>query len=77
MKEFKYSLYWSFFYILLAFGVYWGGLLTISFWNGSMIEVDLGTTLALIVVAAMYWINGGGLIIAIEKLNGESEESNE
>ena len=48
----------------------------VSYWNGSMIEVELGNALALFVMCALYWIFGGGLILALEKINvgGDSEE---
>ena len=50
------------------FVAYWAALLGISVQNGSMIEVELGTSAVLLAVGVMYWISGGGLILAVEKL---------
>ena len=75
-KELKFGLYWRFIYVCLIFSCYFGSLMLVSYWNGSMIEVELGNALALFVMCALYWIFGGGLILALEKINvgGDSEE---
>jgi NADH:ubiquinone oxidoreductase subunit 6 (subunit J) len=60
-----------------AFAIYWCVLLFISWWRGSMIEVDLGTSLIMLILAFLYWIAGGGLILAIENMYGIDRESRE
>lgn len=50
---------------MLLFACYWGALMFVSYWRGSMIEVELGSALALFIMCALYWIFGGGLILAL------------
>jgi hypothetical protein len=45
----------------------------VSFYNGSMIEVELGTSLVMFILAILYWVAGGGLILAVEGYAGASE----
>ena len=45
----------------------------ISFVRGSLIEVELGTSLVLFILALLYWVAGGGLILAVEQYSGGAE----
>ena len=38
-----------------------------------MIEVDLGTSIVMLLLAFLYWVAGGGLIMAIENYAGVSQ----
>jgi hypothetical protein len=38
-----------------------------------MIEVELGTSLVMFILAILYWVAGGGLILAVEGYAGASE----
>lgn len=63
--------FWQYF---VAYLLYFGPIMAISYIRGSMIVVELGNGLAMLVLGLLYWISGGGLILAIEKVTGSSGE---
>lgn len=65
--EHKTQMNWKFFWVFLLYSSYWAALMAISYLRGSLTIVNLGTSAILLLMAILYWIFGGGLIIAIEK----------
>ena len=65
----------AFIWWFIIYSIYWGVFMWFSMMNDSLIEVDLAATIVLFVICIMYWIIGGGLMLAIEKVTGKEGTS--
>jgi hypothetical protein len=54
-----------YFQTVVGFAVYWGILFAFSYQRSSLIEIELGCSLAMLILGILYWVAGGGLILTI------------
>lgn len=63
-----------YFQTVISFAIYWAVLFAVSYQRGSLIEVELGCSLAMLILGILYWIAGGGLLLKIDKVTGADKE---